>query len=167
MDEGNYEKARIEFKNALQIDPKNGRPHILLGRVYEELQNAEGAYKSYLRAVAADEADVEARARLGQIYLVGGAIERAEEVSNKILELDPENTEGVFIRAGVKYRRQDIAGAITDLEWIIQQEPHHLDASSLLAGLYEKDIQLDKAKALLTDLIAAHPDNTRGSLSTC
>ena len=49
--QGNYDKARIELKNVLQIDPRSHDAYFMLGRIEEEQQIWQSAFNSYRRTV--------------------------------------------------------------------------------------------------------------------
>ena len=51
-EKGEYVKARLEFKNALQIDSKFAMGHYMLGRVEMKTQNPRGAFKAFSKAAA-------------------------------------------------------------------------------------------------------------------
>ena len=64
LNDGNYQKARIEFKNVLQIDNKNSKAFILLGKTEESEENWQRAFFSYSKAVSIDPDNIEAHTRL-------------------------------------------------------------------------------------------------------
>ena len=49
--EENFEKARVEFKNVLQIDPKDVEARYMLARIQEQKQNFRAAFKNYARVI--------------------------------------------------------------------------------------------------------------------
>src|ERR1044071_1293835 len=71
MAERNYAKARLEFRNALQIDPDDSRVQTLAARAAEEtgeVREAAGLYRAALK----DPANLEARAGLAKLFVFGG-----------------------------------------------------------------------------------------------
>ncbi|MGB5473388.1 MAG: tetratricopeptide repeat protein, partial [Gammaproteobacteria bacterium] len=85
FEEQNYEKAGIEFKNVLQIDPKTAAPYYYLGRMAEQEQDWRKAFGNYSKAVELDPEYLEARVRLGRFYLLAGEAEKAQEQADAVL----------------------------------------------------------------------------------
>ena len=48
FEEENYDKARVEFKNVLQIDPKSAGPYFYLGKIEEAKSIYEGLLEQRL-----------------------------------------------------------------------------------------------------------------------
>jgi len=70
---GNFEKARIEFRNALQIAPNDGTVRFENGVVAEKLGNPREAAQFYQGAIDVAQDNVQARAALGRLYILMGA----------------------------------------------------------------------------------------------
>ena len=66
----NYEKARIELANALQINPKDALARELAGEAAEALGNGPDALTNYLIAIELKPTMTHARARLARLYAV-------------------------------------------------------------------------------------------------
>ena len=64
FEEENYDKARVEFKNVLQIDPKSADSHYFLGQIAEREQEWHMAFEYYSSAVELDPELVDARVYL-------------------------------------------------------------------------------------------------------
>ena len=47
IEAGDLEKARIELKNVLQIDPKDSNAYFHLGKIYEQKKNYRQAFSNY------------------------------------------------------------------------------------------------------------------------
>ncbi|HLD08674.1 MAG TPA: tetratricopeptide repeat protein, partial [Methylophilaceae bacterium] len=70
MEQQNYDKARVEFKNVLQIDPKYAEAYYLLGKIEESKANWQKAFGDYFKAVELDPNHIAAQASLGRFYLL-------------------------------------------------------------------------------------------------
>lgn len=159
FDEGNFEKARLEFKNVLQIDPKDVPSRFALAQTLEKLQNWRGAAGHYLGVLETDPNHLESLSRMGQIYLLGRNQEKAQEHANKILAIDANNPDGYTLRAGVKSLNNDLDGALADALAAVEASPGHANASALLASLYLRDGKADKSIKTLEDALARNPDS--------
>jgi Tfp pilus assembly protein PilF len=49
FDKGEYKSAKIEFKNAVQIDPKFVQAHLMIAETSLNLGDAQDAFRSYLK----------------------------------------------------------------------------------------------------------------------
>ncbi|MBI5041292.1 MAG: tetratricopeptide repeat protein, partial [Gammaproteobacteria bacterium] len=59
--EENWDKARVEIKNVLQIDPKSAEAYYLIGQVEEKQQEWGKAFANYSKAVELDPELIDAR----------------------------------------------------------------------------------------------------------
>src|SRR5580692_12429255 len=66
---GNLEKARVEFRNALQIQPTDSEARYENGVVAEKLGNFREAAQFYQGAIDVNADNVPARVGLGRVYL--------------------------------------------------------------------------------------------------
>ena len=67
--EGNLEKAKVEFGNALQLNPKNAEARYQLALIAEREGNFGGAFKLLEAAVTEKPDHAQARAKLGLVYV--------------------------------------------------------------------------------------------------
>ena len=65
-----YVRARLQFQNALQIDPKFGVAQLWVGKTELKLQNPRGAYGALNKAVELDPNLTEAQILLGDLLLM-------------------------------------------------------------------------------------------------
>src|SRR5207253_673940 len=103
-EQANYDKAKVELKNVLQIDPKSAQGYYMLGLVEEEQQDWQSAFNNYLKAVELNPSHMEAKAKLGRLYVFSGAVNEAENIANEILAKQPDHPGGRFLKAAVMTR---------------------------------------------------------------
>ena len=68
----NYNEAIIEFKSAIQIDPKDAQAHYKLGLIYFNLgglPNLQEAFKELTRSTELDPNNMDAQVKLGETLL--------------------------------------------------------------------------------------------------
>ena len=159
-DAGNYEKARLEFKNVLQIDPKDVPARFALAQTLEKVQDWRGAAGNYLAVIEADPKHQQALSKMGQIYLLGHNFDEAKKIADKLLALNAKDPDGLTLSAGLKAMNKDLDGAMVDAKAALVAKPGHLNASALLASIYLQSGKPDESIAVLKTAIAADPKNT-------
>lgn len=157
--QADYDKARVESKNVLQLDPKNAEAYYLSGEIEEQQQAWPKAYANYLKAVEVDPTYLPAKAKLGKIYLIMGETAKAEKMDNEILAKQPHDAAGQTLKAAIMMHKGDIDGAIKEVSQVVTTDPAQDDAVSLLAFLYSKQGNDAKAQTVLDKGIEANPKN--------
>ena len=89
FDEGQYEKAIAEFRNAINIDLNFKEAHCHLGVIYIEQQKYTEAIKTLEKAIKIDEAFTEAHFNLALAHLELGDFEDATNAANAALKINP------------------------------------------------------------------------------
>jgi tetratricopeptide (TPR) repeat protein len=170
--EKNYDKAKIEFKNVLQIDPKDDQGFYYLGQIEEKKQNWAAAFGAYKKAVDLNPDFVDARVSLANFYLLqASAMKRQDKpqemanalglVSEQIKEIqsrDPENTQALTLEATLWANDGETEKAVAQLEQVIQKDPALPSAAVLLSSLYSLDDRTEAAETVLLNAIKASPD---------
>jgi tetratricopeptide (TPR) repeat protein len=158
--EGNYNKASIEFRNAVQIVPKDPDARIWAARVAERLGRPRDAYGLYQSVVDAYPDNLEARSNLGRLLIFGGAADRGLTVIQPALAKQPNNAELLTLRAAAKYRLKDSAAALTDVSRALSLAPLNEEALALRAGLYQQSGDFPQAEELIGNAVKKLPDST-------
>ena len=157
--QADYDKARVESKNVLQLDPKNAEAYYLSGEIEEQQQAWPKAYANYLKAVEVDPTYLPAKAKLGRIYLLMGETAKAEKMVNDILTKQPNDAAGQTLKAALMMHKGDIDGAISEVSRVVAADPSQDDAVSLLVFLYSKQGNDAKAQTVLEQGMQASPKN--------
>lgn len=158
--EGNWEKARVEYRNALQIRPNDAVVRYDNGTVAEHLGNYREANAFYQGAIEIDPKYVDARVRLARIFLLSGALTRAMDTLTPALADHPDEPRLLSIRAAVRGRQKDTAGALADAERAYQLAPDNEDVAAVLAGTYQSQGRPNDSIATLEATVKRLPKST-------
>ena len=115
---GDYTKAVLEFKNALQLDSDFPLGYFHLGRTFFKQGNIKKAESSLSKALKLDEGLNEARLDLGVILIMAGAGEKALETIKPLLDKDPVHARALLIAARAYLSLERPEKAIESLEKI-------------------------------------------------
>lgn len=159
FEETNYDKARVEFKNVLQIDPKAAKPYFYLGQIEESKQNWREAFGLYSKAVELDAGNLEAKIKLAKFYMLAQQPEKVAELLDIVLKAAPEHIEGRVLKAALANFKGDAASAIAELTGIVSQNPSQAEVFLVLAGLHAQEKHLDEAEKVLQRGLAENPGN--------
>ncbi|MEQ1530531.1 MAG: tetratricopeptide repeat protein, partial [Methylococcales bacterium] len=156
--EGDYEKAKLAFKNVLQIDPKDVESRFEMAEALSKLGDIQGAVGQYLAVVGEAPQHVLSRIRMGQIYLLVKNVPEAEKMAKEAITLEPENIEAKVLMGGVLASQNNNDAAIAQAESVLKQQPDEVSATLLLASLKARMNKVDEAIALLQQSIEKNPD---------
>jgi tetratricopeptide (TPR) repeat protein len=156
MAQGDYQKARVEFRNALQIAPKDADVRYLNGLVVEKLGESVAAAQFYQGALDERPDDVEACARLARLYFIYGNSKKALELVRPALVKHPNDPALLTVRAAARSHLND-PGALADAEKAYKLAPRSEDTVAILTGIYLKAGRKADAQAVLERGIADIP----------
>ena len=112
---GKYADATLEYRKALQQDPKFGPARFKLAEAYAASGNLRAAYPEYLRAADLLPADVDVQVKAGNMLLLGRRFQEAKDRARAILTRDPNHLAGLILlgNALAGLRDLDNAAAVT------------------------------------------------------
>ena len=85
LDAGNLEDALVNAKDAIRARDDVAAYFVLLGRIEAQLQNLEGAYGAYLRALDLQADNPEILQAIAELGLQVNRLTKAEEAADRIL----------------------------------------------------------------------------------
>ena len=152
-----YVRARLQFQNALQIDPKFAAGNLWLGKTELKLQNPRGAYGALTHAVELDPRLTEAHILLGDILLLAKQLDKAQEQAEIALKQEPQNTEALMLSASLAAVRGQPQQALKVLAEVRRLDPGKTTAYLLAASILVKEQQPAEATAIVEQGIKANP----------
>lgn len=134
MEKGDLVKARLEFQNALQINPSAVPALYGLALVAERTRDWESAYHLLVKIVEMQPSHFDAQVRLGKLLLASGQLDEALRTSTAVLAARPDSADALALRAAVLLKLDDKIAAVTFANQALAKDAHHLDALVVLAS---------------------------------
>jgi len=162
----NWDKANLEVRNVLQIDPRNAQAYFIAGQVDEGRRDAQRAFNAYRKALELDPAHVGAKLGAARIHLLAGEAANAESLTREVLAADPSSVGARTLQAALLARSGDVAGARRLAQAVLGESAGadatgqvSADASMLLAGLYANAGDLVSALRVIDTALKVAPDH--------
>ncbi len=141
----NYEKAEVEVKNVLQINPKSTEARFLLARIHRENSEFRQAFANFKAAADEDPNFAEAHVEVAKIYFAAEQNDLAREHIAKAMASQPHNKDGRVLSAALYARTENYAKAVEIAEGVLADFPGESGATAVLSPIYAKE---DPQKAL-------------------
>ena len=166
--ENNYDKAKVEIKNVLQIDPKFAEAYYIMGQLEEKDKKLGIALGNYKKAIELDPGHNDAKTSLSKIYVIANSEElltKAKFLLGQVLSADPDNNHAKLILASIEYKMGSKDKAQKQIELIVNEDMSLVEGIGLLSSIYSSNNQIDKSIDLLKKATEVNPDNVPLRLS--
>lgn len=154
-----YIKAGLEFRNALQINPKSVEATYYMGLLDEVKANFRRAAARYGRAIEQDSSFIPARSQLAKLYVMANNLSEAREQMDAILALDPTNAEGRTIKASLFFRQGEIENAVEESRAVFAEDSSNAAAAVILAQALFKMGQPVEGMTVIDEAIEKNPNH--------
>lgn len=134
LQKGEVAKARLEFQNALQINPSAVPAIYGLALVAERSQDWQAAYATWLKVVELEPTHLDAHVHLGKLQLASAQLDKALETSDTTLKLKPDSPDVLGLRAAVFLKLNDLPAAINLANQALAKDPRHIESLLVLAS---------------------------------
>lgn len=158
-EQGDLVKAQLEFRNALQINPKSIDPQYHLMLIAERQGNWQEAYRRALALTQQDPSHRPAQIKLGHYYLLANDLEKAKEQEQIVAKLGPDDAELATLDAAIALREGRNADAITAANRALGYQADHVGAAMMLSSAEERSGDAAAALKTLSTAIDHHPDD--------
>ena len=159
-----WDEAKIELLNLIQVDPENAEARERLGEVRVKLGEYGDALWQYQEAVRLQPDRSEWRVRLATLEFASGRMDRASEHVSYVLEREPRNVEALMLRARVSARSGDSERVLEDLDAALEEEPDNANALMMRSQIYSQVQRWDESRADLERAAEINNDTTTWAL---
>ena len=152
-----YEKVIL-----LETDSLNNKNKfevtLLQAIAFENLDQPEKAQQTHLQAYDILPSSIKANNSLARYYLRLGMLEKSQDLVTKALSIDTESADSLHIQGQIKERQGNIEQALTFFQKANQLSPIDAFISRSLANAYVDLKQNDKARQVVSEILAITPD---------
>jgi tetratricopeptide (TPR) repeat protein len=156
---GQYDKARIAYKNAAKLKPADPEVSYRMGLVDEAVGNLKDAFNNFTHATQQDAHFNLAQLKLAEYYLLAEMFDETQKRVDGVLQDDHDNAEAHAVHGALLSRQKDNAGAEAEGLFALKRDPDNVIAISLLSSLYSSQNDEAKALALVEDALKRNPKN--------
>jgi len=154
----NDEKAAIvEFRNAIQIDPKYAAARYQLGLAYLKTSQPGEAFKELERAASLDPANIDAQIKTAELYFLGKNLKESRAKVDAILEVNKEFPDAHALLAQIELAEGHGQKAAKAIGQAVQLKPevgrYYIIQGRILASLN----QVNEAEAALKKAVELDP----------
>jgi cellulose synthase operon protein C len=155
-----WDKASIEVRNVLQIDPKNTQAYLLSAKIAEGQGQAPQALGAYLKAVELQPDLREAQIGLARMYLFGDRFDKAQPLLESVLAAEPGSVPARILAASLKNRQGKPGEALVEANAIVAElKSVPAELGLLIAGIHTKQNRLEDALASIDRALRSEPKN--------
>lgn len=156
--DNNFAKARLEYKNALQLDNKRSDAYYHLALMDEKDKNWKGMFGNLSQVVRLDPKHVDARLKLAQVFLLSGELDKTNEQLDEIFKLTEDNPQALVLKGAVLLKQADLDAAMKLAEQVLAANPSDVEAISLKAAIFQSQQNYVGALQTLNQALQTNPD---------
>ncbi|MBQ77373.1 MAG: hypothetical protein CL692_02205 [Cellvibrionales bacterium] len=161
LEQENYDKARIEAKNVLQINPKNAAARQVLGEINFVDGDIRKAYGNFLSVLDLEPENIEANIAMARIYIGVRDYLKGLEHCDTVLAVEPENAEAMNFKALLLTANGDEEQGQIMAEQALAIDPGLTEALGVVVQKLFNTEDFDQALEILERGQAANPRETR------
>ncbi len=156
--EENYVQAKLEYKNALQIDDTLVDAYYHLALIDENEKDWRGMFSNLSQTISLDPKHVDARLKLAELHLLAAQLEPATIQIDKIFEIVEDNPTALTLKGILLLNKKDFSGALTVADKALGIDSGFIDAISLKATVFLSEEKFKSALSIVYQALKTHPE---------
>jgi tetratricopeptide (TPR) repeat protein len=172
LDKGNqlaakqkFPEAIIEFRRAVQADPRLGPARLQLAISYATTGDGVNALREYARAAELMPEDDSTQTKAGNFMLLAGRFQDAQGIAERMLKRNAKNVDAQILIANSLAGLKDIDGAVSAFEKAVEMDPNRSSTYTELGSVQFEKGDRDKAEAAFRKAIDIDPKSADAHLA--
>jgi tetratricopeptide (TPR) repeat protein len=154
-----FKKAIIEYKNAIQAEPKFARGHYQIALAYLRTGQPKQAFPELSKTVDLNPENLDAQLKLGQFYLLARQTAEAADKALLVLQAEPDNIDALFLQMALLLQEGKSDEAIDVLKKVTAIDEKNIRAYISLARIAGSQKRFTEAEGYLTKAVGASPED--------
>ncbi|MEQ1637580.1 MAG: tetratricopeptide repeat protein [Methylococcales bacterium] len=151
--QGDYKKAELELKSAIQADGSVAGSYYYMALLNEKDGQFKAMKENLAQAVALDPGNVDAHLKYGKVLLIFNEADKALSQALEALKLASDNVEALSLKAAALIKQKNTAEAMPIIDGMLQKNPQYSPASALKVVVLMENKAFDQALALVESAI--------------
>jgi tetratricopeptide (TPR) repeat protein len=168
LGEKKYPEAVIEYRNAVQQDPRFGEARFKLAEALRLSGDARGALREYVRAADLLPKDFMAQLRAAEYLVRSGRYEDAMARAEKALAINPKSADALITKGAAHVGLRDFDAAVAEAQDAVALDPDRAELYTSLALMQVTrggSTDAANAEAALTKAVAVDPRSIHAKLA--
>jgi tetratricopeptide (TPR) repeat protein len=162
---GKYKEATIQFRNAIQIDPKFAAAHYQLARAYLAEGNSQAAYREFNQTIGLDPANADAKMNAAKLLIGSRQFTEAQTLAQTVIRTDPRNAEAHAI-LGQKYLlTHNLPNALAELRKAVDLNPQRVEGYAAVGSVYLAQGKPEEAEAAYQKAVQVKPNSVQAHMA--
>jgi tetratricopeptide (TPR) repeat protein len=162
---GKYQEAVIQFRSALEIDPRFAAAHYQLGRTYLALRNPGSAYVELTESVTVDPSNSDAQLEFAELLIGRKQFDQAQSVAQKVLDAQPGSVRAHTILGEKHIFTRDFPKAIQEFQKVVALAPQRVENYAALGGAYSAAGRFSEAEDAYRKATETNPKSAQAHMS--
>jgi tetratricopeptide (TPR) repeat protein len=160
-----YPEAIIEYRRAIQADPRLGPARLQLAFAYAATGDGINALREYVRAADLMPEDRDAQAKAGTFMLLAGQFNDAQALAQRMLQRDPNDVHAHVLLANSLAGLKDAEGAVAAFEKAVSLDPNRSSTYSELGSVQLVSGNHEAAKKAFLKAVEIDPKSANAHMS--
>lgn len=158
-------EAIVQYKMAMQADPKRGDVRAKLAEAYLDQRDLRSALHEAVVAADLLPADIKAQVRAGNLLLAAGGFEDANTRADKALAIDGKNTDALMLKANSLAGLKKLDDALDEYQEALTLNPTGDDIYASIGAIQASRGQLKDAEATFRKAVEVAPKSAAAHMA--